>query len=324
MLICSFSHSIWLMSNHLSVRCLSSVSCLRCVEWPTCTCVCIFRQSADSGLLRFVTGFIMCLWLFACLSKAAFFADYLHKKAEAHLKIAEMRETKPSKHILPSGAVCLCYSFSGGLCLVHVILGQWINISTRLFLQNDLQQIWISKVFYGVSSPSLLSLPRGKHDGLNCLTLTARTPRETPHFGTKIRLCPGGTGADGAEVLASEEESPGRDLPRREESQGLQWTFLMTCPAAVTSARAVAAQMGWLRYQPPAYRGSQAAWTTKPPAATLCLNVRSWARMLCLPSIAPGHSSASRRSPTSCVSIRPGSSCQTHFHSSAPSSVRNC
>lgn len=192
---------------------------------------------------------------------------------------------------------------------------------------NESQQIWIWVVFL-ISLFCILLLwllLRGKHDGLSCLTTTVTTQRETAQIGIYRSLCQGGTRADGAEETAGEEESPasGWRLTRSEGSQGVQQTLpsLMTCPAAGTSARFVVAQMGWWGYQLLPYQGSRAAWTTKPLAATLYLNVRSEARTLCLLCTAPGPSSANRRSPTSCVSIRLGSSCQTRFLSSALRSV---
>lgn len=133
----------------------------------------------------------------------------------------------------------------------------------------------ISSLAFFFSLPSLL---REKHDGRSCLTTTAKTPRETPHFGIYKTLRQGRTGANGAEEPAAEEESPvsGWRLPRSEASQVLQQTLPSptTCPAAVTSARAVVAQTG-LSYPPQPYRGSRAVLTTRPPAVTLCLSVKS-------------------------------------------------
>lgn len=140
------------------------------------------------------------------------------------------------------------------------------------------------------------SLFREKYDGLSCLTTTARTPREMPHFGRNKSLCLGGTGADGAagwrgqgaqqpvhwgEGPAAKEKSQasGWSLPRSGGWPKLDWMVWSstTCPAAVTTVTPEVALTGQPSYLLPPYWGSRAAWTgrTRPPAVTLCPNVIS-------------------------------------------------
>lgn len=49
---------------------------------------------------------------------------------------------------------------------------------------------------------------REKQDGQSSLTTTARTLRETAHFGKRLILCPGRTGADGAPGSRGREAQP--------------------------------------------------------------------------------------------------------------------
>ncbi|KAK7939705.1 hypothetical protein WMY93_003031 [Mugilogobius chulae] len=94
----------------------------------------------------------------------------------------------------------------------------------------------------------------------------------------------------------------------------------MTPPAAGTSATHGAPLRG---PDCPPSRERRAVWMglTKLPTVTLYPNVTLRARTPCRLSIEQRLSSADRRSPTLCVSIRPGSSCPTNCRSTALSSV---